>query len=45
MTNKQRQAQLEQDLTDYILGLWDQQKRFHMIQDYQGAIKLKGKTQ
>ena len=44
MTITQRTEQLENDLVDYITGLWDQQKRFHMVQDHQGAIKLKGNT-
>jgi len=44
MTNAQRTEQLENDLVDYIMGLWDQEKRFRMVQDYQGAIKLKGNT-
>ena len=43
MTNEQRTEQLENDLVDYIMGLWDQHKRFRMVQDYQGAIKLKTK--
>jgi len=42
MTNAQCAEQLENDLVDYIMGLWDQEKRFHMVQDYQGAIKLTG---
>ena len=29
-----------EDLTAYIMGLWDQQKRFRMIRDYKGAIRL-----
>jgi len=34
-----------EDLTAYIMGLWDQQKRFRMIRDYKGAIKLRGNPQ
>ncbi len=29
---------IEQDLTDYIMGLWDQQYRFRLIQ--QGRKKM-----
>ena len=42
MTNEQRTEQLENDLVDYIMGLWDQEKRFRMVKDYDGAIRLKG---
>ena len=44
MTNAQRTEQLENDLVDYIMGLWDQEKRFRTVKDYQGVIKLKGNT-
>lgn len=33
--------EIERDLVDYIVGLWDQQKRFNMVKEYDGAMRFK----
>lgn len=42
MTNTDRN--LEQDLVDYIMGLWRMDKMRKMRKSYNGAIKLRGLT-